>query len=1143
MKRPQAIVRAQLAFKVSLRAGAATVVLVSLLSMTAPARAQNKFWVNSGGGTFGATTNWSATAGGASGAAPPAAGENANFTLGSTYTVGFGTSVTNAGLLVSNGTVTLDLNSFTYTITTSAGAQIGANTSQTGRLAVRDGILAVDTAGDDLVVGAPASATGLLTITTNGRLGNGTLDPDLIVGSLGTGTLAVEDNGRADLGLLNIGQGEGSTGTATVTGPNAMIDTSGGVNVGISSSGTLTLQNGGSMQTAGTAIVGNSVGADGTVTVNGSFAKWTQAGAFTIADAGDGGLTIQSTGSVSTAGPVTIGNAATGVGAAIVTGTDSSWEMGSTLNVGNNGFGNVAVTSGGRMSTNGLTNIANGSTGEGNVIVTGAGSRWTTGAINVGNNGTGVLTIAGGGLTNTTGNVTLASAATSSGRATVTGIGSAWNIAGSLTVANLGTGNLTVETGGTLSATGALVLNDPAGAANGTFNFQGGTVSANSFLRSATSLFNWTDGTLLVNSGTFSNGGANLTINGADADDLPALRLSSGAQSTLANLPNLTIGGNRQGAAIVSGGSSIHTTTASIGSQDGGSGTLLVEGVGSVFSTSGGLGVGGTSLAAGGIGTLTIGAAGTVTAGGTLQLWNGGTININGGTLSFSNIVPNGGRMNFVAGVVQVSSNFAANAANLNAILGASRVLGPGRRIDVPGNTLNLQADLTVDGGSVTGGVLSIGSSVITRVGLGGSMAFTGGITNPAGARMFVTDGSVSAGSTYTNAGELNLAGSTATVSAASLFNAGLITGTGRINNVVTNNAAGQIRVASGQRLEILGGANANLNDGLIDISGGTIEFGRTIVNGTVSPSTGMIAARNATLRFQSGLLNSGALTFTDGVSDVFGDVTNQNNLTTPGRIVVTGGAQANFFDDIVNNGTIQVSAAGNLQSTAVFLGSLSGNGVGGDGHVFIEGDARPGFSPGLMEFGGDVSFGPLAALEIELAGTVLGTQYDRVTVASTASLGGTLDVSLLGGFRPLGGSLFTILTAANIVGTFDSEALPALSGGLSFDVLYAPQSVTLAVAGVLGDYNFNGTVDAADFAVWRSLLDSDSPAADGSGNGVVDQADYDVWRANFGKVAVTPAGAGSGTPMVVAVPEPSTVVLAGMFALASFIVSRRKRR
>src|SRR5256885_229899 len=58
----------------------------------------------------------------------------------------------------------------------------------------------------------------------------------------------------------------------------------------------------------------------------------------------------------------------------------------------------------------------------------------------------------------------------------------------------------------------------------------------------------------------------------------------------------------------------------------------------------------------------------------------------------------------------------------------------------------------------------------------------------------------------------------------------------------------------------------------------------------------------------------------------------------------------------------------------------------------------------------------------------------------------------------------------------------------------------------ILGDYNHNGTVDAADYVLWRKTAgQAASPAfsgADGSGNSVVDSADYGVWRANFGAPA-----------------------------------------
>jgi hypothetical protein len=53
------------------------------------------------------------------------------------------------------------------------------------------------------------------------------------------------------------------------------------------------------------------------------------------------------------------------------------------------------------------------------------------------------------------------------------------------------------------------------------------------------------------------------------------------------------------------------------------------------------------------------------------------------------------------------------------------------------------------------------------------------------------------------------------------------------------------------------------------------------------------------------------------------------------------------------------------------------------------------------------------------------------------------------------------------------------------------------------GDYNRNGSVDAADLVVWRkgSSIEHHQPnsGADGNGNGRVDQNDYQLWRINFG--------------------------------------------
>ncbi len=84
------------------------------------------------------------------------------------------------------------------------------------------------------------------------------------------------------------------------------------------------------------------------------------------------------------------------------------------------------------------------------------------------------------------------------------------------------------------------------------------------------------------------------------------------------------------------------------------------------------------------------------------------------------------------------------------------------------------------------------------------------------------------------------------------------------------------------------------------------------------------------------------------------------------------------------------------------------------------------------------------------------------------------------------------------------------------------------------GDYNGDGTVDAADYTIYRDTLGQSvalGSGADGNGNGVVDAGDYTVWANNY--------GATSGSPAV-AVPEPTTI---GLLILSAFTLSTRRRR
>jgi hypothetical protein len=96
----------------------------------------------------------------------------------------------------------------------------------------------------------------------------------------------------------------------------------------------------------------------------------------------------------------------------------------------------------------------------------------------------------------------------------------------------------------------------------------------------------------------------------------------------------------------------------------------------------------------------------------------------------------------------------------------------------------------------------------------------------------------------------------------------------------------------------------------------------------------------------------------------------------------------------------------------------------------------------------------------------------------------------------------------------------------------------TLVVPGVPGDYNDDGTVDAADYAVWRKNQGTTNTLPNDNGiGGTIGTAHYDLWVANFGN----PPGSGSGSGALAAVPEPSTSLLA-VFAVCGLLAAAIRR-
>jgi DNA-binding beta-propeller fold protein YncE len=96
-----------------------------------------------------------------------------------------------------------------------------------------------------------------------------------------------------------------------------------------------------------------------------------------------------------------------------------------------------------------------------------------------------------------------------------------------------------------------------------------------------------------------------------------------------------------------------------------------------------------------------------------------------------------------------------------------------------------------------------------------------------------------------------------------------------------------------------------------------------------------------------------------------------------------------------------------------------------------------------------------------------------------------------------------------------------------------APWGIAIAPdpAPVPGDYNRNGTVDAADYLVWRDKVFRPGilPNQIGGGNPFfIDLEDYRYWAANFGRTAASDAF------VETLVPEPSSMLILVIGAIAA---------
>ncbi|MCE7044414.1 T9SS type A sorting domain-containing protein [Dyadobacter sp. CY312] len=222
-----------------------------------------------------------------------------------------------------------------------------------------------------------------------------------------------------------------------------------------------------------------------------------------------------------------------------------------------------------------------------------------------------------------------------------------------------------------------------------------------------------------------------------------------------------------------------------------------------------------------------------------------------------------------------------------------------------------------------------------------------------------------------------------------------------------------------------------------VNNSGGDIRIDRTT----------LAALRNFNGTFtNAATINIGAVAGV-GTYGISNQTAFANNAS--GDIRVDHAVEGIFLDNNTFNNAGKVTIGGvtaiasllTQQGAGVFLNNPDGV-FKGTGQIIAAsftnagGTLSPGYSPGALTFSDSKDFSN-SVMDIELNG-VGSTEYDRISVVGTATLGGTLALTI--NYTPTSGDEMTIITATSITGTFSSvTGLP-----VDWNVVYESNAVKL---------------------------------------------------------------------------------------------------
>jgi T5SS/PEP-CTERM-associated repeat protein len=597
-------------------------------------------WTNALGGSFQVDSNWNPLG-------VPGALDTAVLGLPGPYIVTFSSGAAFELLNASDGSATLALGTFTCSL---GGLIVGDSPGDAGTLTLQDGTMSVTPIIPPLTlrIGKDAGAAGTLVLGPGAQLA--TTDT-LLVGDAGSGTVTVS-GGHLATALTNLADDAGATGGVTIQGAGSTWTASSGTSVGNNGNGTLLIAGGGQMTSLAPGRVGDNSGSSGTATVTGAGSLWTLSQLLAVGNDGTGVLWITDGGDVSgTQGRV--GNNAGSQGTVHVTGAGSTWTCSGAILVGNLGagtlnagdgaavsaatmkvgasaHGEMTVSGGADVSVPGVSHIADLAASSGTLTVSGAGSTATFGnTLFIGNLGSGELMVTSGGSVSCP-TAFVGDDPGSSGAVTVQGPGASWSVTGTPFLGNGGSGTLDIAQGGAVTWGGLSRLADDAGTtASVSVDGPGSTWTVQSELFAG----NLGTGTISV-----TNGGdvSTARVKLGDGAGATGTAVVTGAGSTWTDSVEIIVGNAGAGSLTVAAGASASGVTGIIGDDLGSAGTAIIDGPGSSWSsaqqlTVANLGQGTLSVRNGGTATapvIAVNALGALEGDGTVAgaVTNGGTV-------------------------------------------------------------------------------------------------------------------------------------------------------------------------------------------------------------------------------------------------------------------------------------------------------------------------------------------------------------------------------------------------------------------------------------------------------------------------------------------------------------------------------------